>query len=494
MKPIKQSAKYAQFFQHLSAVDKTQPMMITKIQKTKFFSTITVKNASIIDIPYFAVRSAISTLFGGRTVKIRPLEEEVGLLVTISETHMPKSLGAKDFVAFSESLDGRIFLGISDFGPVTLDPGELLHASIVGMSGSGKSNFLKILISQLSRQQNTVIHVIDGKGVDFVSLEESLGGFVTTSAEEAGSLILAINAEIEARKILYRRFEQPPLSLNEYNSLQSLHSTKVPHLPRIFVFIDEFETIFQSVFGEFGCGGAFANGVDINSLRGIISQARAFGIHFIFSSQRIVPHAVVSQVGTRFQFAGSTDGDVIQESTVRINAVPLPTERGRMRALIPSLSQEPMTIQTPVLSNEESLALTEGWSAKKAVVENRGFLRLNLPADPKSMEKCRWHIRILKGDRLDIGIATEERWDNSAAKANFSPRIAAIYATEVTTNRSTIPAYNAKDKTLNETENRKDPTEHQLLFSETKRTTSKKEREEMKAIEALLRSGAVTNE
>ena len=156
------------------------------------------------------------------------------------------------------------------------------HALLSGSTGSGKSVALHTLIMQTIRNyhpDDVEIWAIDYKAVEFDSyIRHRTPHFrvigYDTSQEFSLSLLDEIYAEYEERQ---RKFLKAGVkSIGQYRRKMGAHS-----MPRLVIFIDEFQIMTQAVQEYTG---------EINyrqQLENLLRLTRAMGISFVFCSQTI---------------------------------------------------------------------------------------------------------------------------------------------------------------------------------------------------------------
>ena len=169
---------------------------------------------------------------------------------------------------------------------------DLMHVLIVGVSGWGKSSWLRALLWQLAQVREPVeVVAIDVSGSEFNPLHnwEKLRYPVAREPQGAAALLAATSQEIARRKELY---EVHPLAakLTEYNDMAS--ETLSPWV----ILIDE--------------GTALLNDSNVgDGLRRGVQQARQYGLYFVVSGQsanhRVIETQTRDQFSTRLCFRTS---------------------------------------------------------------------------------------------------------------------------------------------------------------------------------------------
>lgn|GEM_PF-1542141 len=173
-------------------------------------------------------------------------------------------------------------IGYSRTDLITLDIPDSPHLLIAGATGFGKTSLLMSIIHSLIN--NALVIVIDLKGIDFAYLEGHC--LVAQSADEALSVLLALNQEYERRKPILRKYH-------------ARRWQDCPEdLPNIVVIVDELAEMDKPCFAIFDR---------------LVRLARATGISMIGASQRtstqIIPGDTRSNFVARLCFKVGSDAD-----------------------------------------------------------------------------------------------------------------------------------------------------------------------------------------
>ena len=186
-----------------------------------------------------------------------------------------------------------------------LGKGTSHHALISGTTGSGKSNLLHVLITNLilSYSPNEIeLYLIDFKGgVEFNTYAEfkipHARVIAVDSEREFGlSVLKGLHLELEKREILCRD--------NNANGLKEYREKTNKNMPRVLMLVDEFQAFFQE-----------DDTINYESLKlfdQITRKGRAFGIHIILASQTlpgdfITARSTREQIGVRIALKCSED-------------------------------------------------------------------------------------------------------------------------------------------------------------------------------------------
>ncbi|NUO81224.1 hypothetical protein HUU05_14185 [candidate division KSB1 bacterium] len=200
---------------------------------------------------------------------------------------------------------GKVVAGLSMQGWQWLSFEEMVHLGVSGESGSGKSVFLRSLITQLLvTEPEAVVVGIDFKGGAEFAFFENLGNFVCVDEyESAGAVLRLVFAEYQRRVALIRG--------SECDSIYQLRLSQGLYLPPVVIIIDEAAEFWQSDKGTARVVLAEAFGF-IDKLARL---GRFAGIHLVVCTQRasadVIPTQVRSMLTTRVIFKVSQKEDSI---------------------------------------------------------------------------------------------------------------------------------------------------------------------------------------
>jgi S-DNA-T family DNA segregation ATPase FtsK/SpoIIIE len=182
----------------------------------------------------------------------------------------------------ASSLDGlRVPIGTAATGEVHEfaigQEGNIVHHGLIGgATGSGKSNLLHVLITQLALRyapEELEMYLVDFKeGVgfqDYLRLPHARAVGLESEREFGRSVLRYLQGEMEERG---RRFKQVGA-----DSLVAYRLRTGERLPRILLVMDEFQVLFaeDDPLGR-ECG---------RILEDLVRRGRSFGIHVLLSSQ-----------------------------------------------------------------------------------------------------------------------------------------------------------------------------------------------------------------
>lgn len=193
---------------------------------------------------------------------------------------------------------GNIILGLSTDGFYKLSLEEMVHLGVSGETGSGKSVFLRQLITQiLVTDPRAVVIGIDFKGgVEFFFFSQ-LGNFLCVDDfEKTGKVLEIILNEYLRRLKIVRE--------NSCDSIYDLRQNGI-YLPPIFILIDEGAEFF----------GDRKQAKVYEYVSKLARLGRFAGIHLIISTQRAdveaIPQQIRSMLVTRVIFKVSQKEDSI---------------------------------------------------------------------------------------------------------------------------------------------------------------------------------------
>jgi len=233
----------------------------------------------------------LSTAINGRPVY---LSNHSGLRYAVLLSPPPQLPRQAEFPGFHR---GAALLGRRHTGETLTVPWERLgHLLVAGMTGSGKSAFLRLLGYQALLEGSALL-IADIDGATFPMLEKhpALLEPIAHSPEETLALIQRAVGECDARAAAYRELPGYPEKLEEYNALAVAAGR--PPLPRVLVILDEFSATVTAAGGP---KGALAGAAAELGWRG-----RKFGITLVFAAQDFskgVVGRVRDQVGAVFGF------------------------------------------------------------------------------------------------------------------------------------------------------------------------------------------------
>ena len=218
------------------------------------------------------------------------------------------------------------------------------HAVVTGMTGSGKTEFLRTWLVSMAASYSPdelAILVIDFKGgagfTQLAQLPHVVGVVTDLDHAEARRAITSLSAEIH--------FRERTLAQHQVSDVSELQETAL--LPRLVVVVDEYRAVLEA-FPELL--GAFVD---------LAARGRALGIHVILSSQRVggsLGDALMANCAVRVGFRVSQKQDS-QSLLGNDSAFLLPHIAGR--GVVMGTGLEPREFQAAQLNTEDFTAVLE---------------------------------------------------------------------------------------------------------------------------------------
>lgn len=184
-------------------------------------------------------------------------------------------------------IPGQALIGLQPDGKSLGVPWKTLgHLMVAGMTGSGKSTFLRVLAYQaLLQDMRLLIADLDGATLPMLEHHPALLAPIARTPEEAEALVHRALEETVVRAERLSRAPGYPENIAEYNRFAE--QTGIDTMPRILVILDEFNATMSA---RGGARGKFAEAVTSLSWRG-----RKFGVHLVFAAQDFTK-AIVGRV------------------------------------------------------------------------------------------------------------------------------------------------------------------------------------------------------
>lgn len=231
---------------------------------------------------------------------------------------------AARWAAPAGSSELRADVGCSVTGPLSVDLiSNGPHLLIAGTTGSGKSEFLRVLVLGLALKYspaNLNFLFIDFKGGSGLGalrdLPQVTGMLTDLSAASVSRALVSLQAEVKRRESLFQK--TGAADFLEYNG-------RVPvALPRLVVVIDEFRMLSEEVPGS------------VNELMRIATVGRSLGLHLVLATQRPqgavtsdIRANITASIALRMQSAMESQ-DVLDSAVASTIPVDLPG-RGYLR-------------------------------------------------------------------------------------------------------------------------------------------------------------------
>jgi S-DNA-T family DNA segregation ATPase FtsK/SpoIIIE len=182
---------------------------------------------------------------------------------------MPDIILVKDIISIAEKQPFKIPIGIDfeDLKIQYLNLKELNHLLIAGNIQSGKTNFLKIFLSFLTKnfkKGSLILYVIDSYYLKLNEFKNTLNvKAYITDKEQLKKAINQIRNTIDLRKVSYKEYclvEKNPTSEKDF----------MEKYPKIFMFIDDYNDFINLIDDE-----------EKKYLENIILRERSIGFHLI---------------------------------------------------------------------------------------------------------------------------------------------------------------------------------------------------------------------
>jgi energy-coupling factor transporter ATP-binding protein EcfA2 len=192
--------------------------------------------------------------------------------------HLPLWIGA--------DTESERVLNLSNEGP---------HLIIVGPTGSGKSEFLKLLVHSLLQQGNSELVLFDFKGGATLDKfeENSIGLATDLTPLKQKQLWEFISGELANREQQFSTLQVA--NLNQFNALGN-------SMAPIVVIVDEFAAALAT--------GAVAT----SCLDDVCARGRSLGVHLIAATQSLtgIPRAMLTNLRARVAMVSSDPIDLVQ--------------------------------------------------------------------------------------------------------------------------------------------------------------------------------------
>ncbi len=221
---------------------------------------------------------------------------------------------------------------------------ELMHTLAVGVSGWGKSTWLRSLLWQIAQVQEPVeVVAVDAYGSEFNLLQNwsKLHWPVARTIEEAKLILEAVSGEIKRRKELFETNAPIASKLVEYNRATGAE------LPPWLVVIDE--------------GTALLNQPGVGEpLRAAVQTARQYGVYILVAGQSAKHSVIDTQTRDNFTsrlcFRTSPTSSQVVLDDRGANKL---KDKGRM--IVQLVGREQMELQGPFVTRQEFMrALDDG--------------------------------------------------------------------------------------------------------------------------------------
>jgi hypothetical protein len=223
----------------------------------------------------------LSTAIGGRPVYV---SNSNGLRYAVLLSPPPRLPRKADFPGLQR---GKVLLGQRYSGQhLGTSWPNMRHLLVAGMTGSGKSTFLRLIAYQGLAAGHQLL-LADMENITFPMLADH-PALLAPIAQDKESMLEIVErglGECEHRSTLYGQLAGFPEKLEEYNALATQEGEEP--LPRLLVILDEFNA---ATLASGGAGGPLASAVAELGWRG-----RKYGINMLFAAQDFTK-AIVGRV------------------------------------------------------------------------------------------------------------------------------------------------------------------------------------------------------
>lgn len=222
----------------------------------------------------------LSTDLGGMPVY---LSNSTGLRYVVPLSAIPK-LPRRIDLPSSMELGNRVGLG-QDFTNrmITETWQRLGHMLVTGITGSGKSLFLRLLAVQaLRNNMQLALADLDRTTFPISAGHPALFAPIAHDAQTTQALIQQVLNECDHRATLYQAVSGAPDDIDEYNT-QVVKQGREP-LKRILLILDEFSSTMLAM------GGARSNPAQMLAMLGM--RGRKFGVNVIFAAHEFTKEQI----------------------------------------------------------------------------------------------------------------------------------------------------------------------------------------------------------
>lgn len=320
---------------------------------TYFFSLPTDQYSEISKISCSDICQVLELALKKRKVAIEVSAEsgEIGVSLPLDRSEFVRLAPFLDEIK-KETCKLPFILGEDIYGqPQVVDLAECCHQLIGGFTGSGKSMFLRAVVTSLAvafRPEDVNMILMDGKGLDlniFRPLRHLVCPIIT-ERHEAIMVLGKLLKELERRKTLLKKHDQ--VDIWKFNDgLTSLGVHRRNFLPPILVIIDEVQNLIDNREG-------------LSLLRKLTQQGRACGIIICAATQRPSVDILQGSIKTNFpgriafQLSSQVDSRVILDCGGAENL----SEPGEFLT-IQAKHSEPMRLFAPYVDDQEIKAALE---------------------------------------------------------------------------------------------------------------------------------------
>ena len=242
---------------------------------------------------------------------------------------------------FSCASQFGFWLGASNNSDLELDLStDGPHLILIGPTGSGKSELLKILVSSLLQQAKSdrLLFLIDFKGgatFNRFAQHANVTEVVTDLTDSAlGQALMWLQKELEVRERTLA--EASHSDIEQHLANPGLNFSQP--MPRLFVIIDELSAVLKT--------GAQA----IATIEAIASRGRSLGVHLICATQSLgaIPRSVLINLRVRIAVGQTEQIELLQLGAANGRAVAAESQFGWRTGALIRVGQSPEMFQFPI--------------------------------------------------------------------------------------------------------------------------------------------------
>ncbi len=291
------------------------------------------------------------------------------VVTRLRDQPIPEEVSGDEFMVFQPPPEHRVpvAVGVAHRGPLWLDLENAVHLLVAGLPGSGKSVWLRQMLTRMAFDTDPArlqIIAIDLKrGMDFRFLRGSphLCGRVVTTAEEAAAALNWVVATLQAR--LDAMHEAGASDLTELQRSSPVDASG--RHPRLVVVCDELAELTTAEYGDDKAARARQRAA-VADLSTIARLGRVAGVHLVVCTQRpdadVVPGQLKANLSTTvaFRVRSKLNSRIVLDGDAAADLPPIPG-RGVL------VHDETEEFQGPYLSNDRAaLLLGARWGDRQA--------------------------------------------------------------------------------------------------------------------------------
>lgn len=208
--------------------------------------------------------------------------------------NLPKEVNFFDII--DKRQPGHLILGVDESGQLVQIPLlQAFHQLVVGMSGYGKSIYLRSLVLQILQEQearNIKLGLADIENNTFPEFRNIQGvEWYAGTYQEIYQLTTQLEKEVDRRKDLYESFDTiTPRDIERYNILARKYNK--PELPVIVLLMDEFTALMDRV-------NATQKQI-VSNIYQIALRARKYGIYLVLAGHSFKSDVIDTTVTNQF--------------------------------------------------------------------------------------------------------------------------------------------------------------------------------------------------